>query len=102
MQNVGSAPIDIEVDMGDSTIYVTELLTNDEGSADLLIESGYALPADDEGLTTILASFGGNDTLKSSSTDFEIKDVFLDINFAIEDSTAGRQVLPVQLLGVYG
>lgn len=86
MQNVGNAPLDIEIDMGDSTIYLTELTTNVEGSADLLIESGYTLPRNEDGLTTILASFGGNDSLRSSSTDMEIKDVFLDISFDIEDS----------------
>lgn len=86
MMNVANASIDIEVDLGDSTLYITELITNEEGSADLYIEPGYSLPADEEGITTILASFGGNDTLTSTSTDFEIKDVFLEISFAIEDS----------------
>jgi hypothetical protein len=86
MQNVANAPIDIEIDLGDSTLYLTELTTNQEGSADLYIESGYPLPADEEGITTVLASFGGNDTLRSTDTDLEIKDVFLEMSFDIEDS----------------
>jgi hypothetical protein len=86
MQNVSGALIDVEIDLGDSTQYLTELTTNGEGFADLYIQSGYIFPTDDEGITTILASFGGNDTLRSASTDIEIKDVFLEIGFDIEDS----------------
>jgi hypothetical protein len=93
MQNVANAPIDIEVDFGDSTLFLTELITNEEGSADLFIESGYSLPANEDGITDILASFGGNDTLTSASTDLEIKDVFLEIGFDIEDSV---KILTVQ------
>jgi len=86
MQNVGNAAIDLEVDLGDSTLFLTELITNTDGSADLLIESGYTLPANEEGITTILASYAGNDSLRSASTDMEIKDVFIEMSFDIEDS----------------
>ncbi len=93
MQNVSNAPISLEVDMGDSTLFLTDVITNVEGSANLLVESGYTFPADEEGITTILASFNGNDTLRSASTDIEIKDVFLEISFDIEDSV---KILTVQ------
>jgi len=86
MQNVGNAAIDLEVDLGDSTLFLTELITDAEGVADLRIESGYTFPADEEGITTILASFAGNDSLGSASTDMEIKDVFIEISFDIDDS----------------
>ena len=86
MKNVGDAAIDLEVDLGDSTLFLTELITNADGSADLQIEAGYTFPADEEGITAILASYAGNDSLRSSSTDIEVKDVFLDISFAVEDS----------------
>lgn len=86
MQNVGNAAIDLEVDLGDSTLFLTELITNTDGSADLLIESGYTLPVNEEGITTILASYAGNDSLSSASTDMEIKDVFIEMSFDIEDS----------------
>ena len=93
MQNVSNAPIDIEVDQEDSTLYLTGLITNEEGAANLYVESGYTFPADEEGITTILASFGGNDTLSAASTDLEIKDVYLEMSFDIEDSV---KVLTVQ------
>jgi len=99
MQNVSNAPIDIEIDLGDSTLYLTELITNEEGSADLYVEAGYSFPADEEGITTILASFGGNDTLSASSTDLQIKDVFLELSFDIEDSV---KILTVQATELNG
>jgi hypothetical protein len=93
MQNVSNVPISLEIDMGDSTLFLTELITNMEGRANLHVESGYTFPADEEGITTILASYNGNDTLRSASTDIEIKDVFLEISFDIEDSV---KILTVQ------
>jgi len=93
MYNVSNANLDIEVDLGDSTLYLIELITNEKGSADLQIESGYSFPKDENGITTILASYGGNDSLRSSSTDLEIKDVFLEMAFEIEDSV---KILTVQ------
>jgi hypothetical protein len=86
MQNVKDAVIEVEIDLGDSAQYLTELITNEAGYADLYIQEGYTFPVDEEGITTILASYGGNDTLRSSSTDIEIKDVFLELNFDVEDS----------------
>ena len=93
MQNVSNVPISLEIDMGDSTLFLTELITNMEGRANLHVESGYTFPADEKGITTILASYNGNDTLRSASTDIEIKDVFLEISFDIEDSV---KILTVQ------
>lgn len=93
MQNVSNAPISLEADMGDSTLFLTELITDAEGRANLLVEAGYTFPADEEGITTILASYNGNDTLRSASTDIELKDVFLEISFDIEDSV---KILTVQ------
>jgi hypothetical protein len=93
MQYVGDASIDLEVDLGDSTLYLTELITEADGSANLQIESGYKFPADEEGITTILASYAGNDSLRSASTDMEIKDVFIEMSFDIEDSV---KILTVQ------
>jgi hypothetical protein len=86
MKNVSNASISLEVELGDSTLFLTELVTNQEGNADLLVESGYTFPADEEGITTLLATFAGNDTLRSADTDLEIKDVYLDMSFDVEDS----------------
>ena len=93
MQNVANATIDIEAELGDSTLYLTELITDNEGEVDLYVQPGYQFPANDEGITTLIASFAGNDTLGSSSTDMEIKDVFLGMRFEIEDSV---KILTVQ------
>jgi hypothetical protein len=92
-QMVDNAVLDVEIDLGDSTLFLTELITDEEGAADLYIESGYKLPADEEGITTILASYGGNDSLRSVSTDIEVKDVFIEMSFDIEDSV---KILTVQ------
>jgi len=93
MQNVVGASIDLEVEVGDSTMYLTELTTDADGYADLHVEAGYDFPKDDEGITSILASYAGNDTLRSTSTDLEIKDVFLELSFDIEDSV---KILTIQ------
>jgi hypothetical protein len=93
MKNVSNASISLDVDLGDSTILLTELTTNEEGFADLWVESGYTFPADEEGITTLLATFSGNDTLRSSDTDLEIKDVFLEMSFDVEDSVKILTVL---------
>lgn len=86
MTNVANAEITFEIDLGDSTLHITDILTNQDGYADLYVEAGYKFPLNEEGFTTILASFAGNDTLRSSDTDQEIKDVFLDMEFDMEDS----------------
>lgn len=100
MQNVANAPISFEIDLGDSTQFITEVLTNADGSADLYVESGYTLPMDEEGLTTFLASFAGNDTLSEASTDLEIKDVFLELKFELKDSVKILSVLATEYNGV--
>jgi len=90
---VENAILDVEIDLGDSTLFLTELITDETGAADLQIESGYKLTANEEGITTILASYGGNDSLRSASTDIEIKDVLIEMSFDIEDSV---KILTVQ------
>jgi hypothetical protein len=111
MQNVSDASVELSIDLGDSTLLLTDLLTDVDGVADLYVESGYTFPTDEEGITTILASYGGNDSLRAVSSDIEIKDVFLEMSFDIEDSlklltvqalefdTSGKQV-PVEGLDI--
>jgi len=97
MRNVSDASIELSIDLGDSALFLTDLITDENGSADLFIESDYNLPVDEEGITTILAEYIGNDSLRAASSDIEIKDVFLEISFDVEDSLKLLTVLANEL-----
>lgn len=84
--NVADAVINLSVELEDSTLLLTDIITNTNGTAELQIESGYQFPMNEEGFTTLIAEYAGNDSLSSASADMEIKDIFLTLSFIIEDS----------------
>ncbi len=84
--NVADATINLSVELEDSTLFLTDIITKTDGTAELQIEEGYKFPTDEDGFTTILAEYDGNDSLRAASSDLEIKDVFLTLSFEIEDS----------------
>lgn len=69
-----------------NTVELTTLTTDENGVAQLMIEDGYQFPLDEEGFTTIEASFDGNEEYRASSADIEIKDLNFEMEFIEEDS----------------
>lgn len=79
-------PIILSAANEDITFVLTELTTNAEGVAQLMIENGYPFPLDEEGFTLIEASYEGNDDYSAASSDMEVKELEFDMEFNIEDS----------------
>lgn len=70
----------------DTTVVLTELLTNAEGVAQLMIENGYPFPLDEEGFTMIEASYEGNDEYRGATSEMEVKELEMEMEFNTEDS----------------
>ncbi len=85
-QRVPEADILLSVSANDSTVELVTLKTDSEGIMSLNIVSDFMFPVDEDGYTVFEASFDGNDTLRSSSNDLEVKDIELAFSFDIEDS----------------
>jgi hypothetical protein len=71
---------------GETSVELAQLTTNKDGVAELMIEKGFQFPLDEEGFTSIEASFDGNDDYRGSSAEIEIKDLIFDLEFLEEDS----------------
>jgi hypothetical protein len=78
--------ITLSASNGNTTQVLTELTTNAEGVAQLMIENGYRFPLDDEGFTRFEASYEGNDDFRAASSELEVKELEFDIEFSEEDS----------------
>ena len=84
--NVADAVISLSVEQEDTTLFLTDIITKADGTAELQIESGYQFPTNEEGFTSLLAEYAGNDSLGAASADMEIKDIILTMSMDIEDS----------------
>jgi len=85
-QRVPEADILLTVSANDSTVELATLKTNSEGIMSLNIVADYQFLVDEDGYTAFEASFDGNDTLRSSSNDLEVKDIEMEFAYEIEDS----------------
>jgi len=95
--NVADAVISLSVEQEDTTLFLTDIITKADGTAELQIESGYQFPTNEEGFTSLLAEYAGNDSLGAASADMEIKDVILTLSFDIEDSVKFLTVIAEEL-----
>jgi hypothetical protein len=86
MTGISEADITFKASADDSTQVLAKVKTNANGEAMLYVEEGYKFPVDEEGYTEIAASFRGNDTLRASSGDMMIRDIFIDLAYDMIDS----------------
>jgi hypothetical protein len=80
------ATINLTASNADTTVELTQLLTDAKGVAMLKVEKGYRFPLDEEGFTTIEATYGGSDEYRASSTDILVKDLNINVEFDVVDS----------------
>jgi hypothetical protein len=78
--------ITLSASNGDTTVILTELITNAEGVAQLMIENGYSFPLDTEGFTRIESAYEGNENYSAASSELEVKELEFDLEFSEEDS----------------
>ncbi len=81
----------------DTTITLARISTNADGIALLKVEKGYQFPLDDEGFTTIEATYEGNDEYRGASSDLEVKDLNFEIEFEEVDSVKTVMVKAYEL-----
>jgi hypothetical protein len=97
---VAGAEIVLYHSANDSTAEMARVITDSIGSVELYVEPEYNFLRDEEGFTTIEAAFDGNDTLRSSSNDVEVKDIDIQFAFEIEDSVKVLRVTAQDGLGM--
>ncbi|MDX1285817.1 MAG: hypothetical protein R3182_12425 [Draconibacterium sp.] len=62
--------------------------TNTDGEAMMIISSEYKVPVNEENYSTFTATFAGNDTCRSSTSDVEVKDISINVEVSdIESKT---------------
>jgi len=83
---VENAEIHISTFEGENEIDLTSIITDSNGEAYLLIESGYPFTKDDEGYYSINTRFDGNDSLRAADKLVKFKDLNIEISFKTEDS----------------
>jgi hypothetical protein len=96
---VAGADIHITTSANDSTREMATVTTDSAGSFLLYVEPGYPFLTDSSGFTTIEAVFDGNDTLRSTSQDVQVKDARIDFVFDIIDSVQTLTVKATDFIG---
>ncbi|MFC2123562.1 hypothetical protein ACFLU5_02025 [Bacteroidota bacterium] len=96
-QRVPDADIMLTASANDSTAELVTLKTDSEGIMSINIVSDFKFPVDEEGYTVFEASFDGNDTLRSSDNDLEVKDIELAFSFDIKDSIKMASVFAYEI-----
>jgi len=86
MANVQNAEVLLSTFNQDDEIFLTNLITDDNGEAELIIEKGYKLPINEKGYAVIKASYAGNDSLKAAKKQIKFMDLNVEISFDIIDS----------------
>jgi len=63
----------------DEELVLGDAVTDANGEAMFIISADYKLPVNEENFTVLTASFAGNDSCRSSSSDVEVKDISMQI-----------------------
>ena len=100
MHGVQNGTVKINSILNDSTINLATLETDTLGQLDLYLAEDYVLPMDEDGKSTIEASYGGSDQYRSASNDIEIVDLELEFEFTIEDSVKYLKIIANSINGV--
>lgn len=80
------AIINLYASNNDTTIELSQLSTDADGMATLVVQNGYQFPLDEDGFTIIEATYEGTDEYRGSSNDILVKDLNLDVEFDLVDS----------------
>ncbi len=83
---IGGAKILLKIPGDENDLEVATVKTNANGEVVFIIEAGYLLPENENGYTEILASYNGNDSLRSARKKIEFKDINVEISFNLNDS----------------
>lgn len=77
--------INYSVLKNDEELVIGDAVTDAKGEAMFIISADYKLPENEELFTVLTASFAGNDSCRSSSSDVEIKDIDMHIELGSMD-----------------
>jgi hypothetical protein len=86
MKGIIGADILIENNAGEEPIALATIQTDTTGTGILQIEDGYTFELNEDGFVELMASFGGNDTLRASKRKIEFLDLDLSVEFKEVDS----------------
>ncbi len=86
MHGVKNAEVMLTSVLEDSTYVLATVETDTLGEVKLFLSEDYALPMDEDGISTIEAIYEGNDVYRSASNDIEISDLKLEFSFDVIDS----------------
>lgn len=78
--------VDYSVLNGEEEVILGTGLTDANGEAMLIISPDYKLPENENRFTVLSASFAGNDSTQSASSEIEIKDVTIDVELGDKES----------------
>lgn len=70
----------------DSLVLLGGIKTNNNGIAEYIVPASKAIYVNEEGFQTFTAKFAGSEGLKRQKKSVEVKDLFLELNLAEEDS----------------
>lgn len=83
---ISSASIGFTIESDSASIFLNEIVTDNEGIAEYVIPEDIELPVGEEGYTEFKVVFAGSDTLKKKKKSLEIKDINLEMELGISDS----------------
>ncbi len=86
LQRIDSASILLSESANDSSHVLAEITTDEQGNAELDIQSGYSFMKDKDGFTTFSASYNGDDHFKKSGSEITVKDLQLELTADVVDS----------------
>ena len=86
MTQIDGADITFKASNDDSTQVLAKVKTNENGEAVLFVQEGFKFLVNEDGFTEIAASFRGNDTLRASSGDMLVRDIFIELSYDVVDS----------------
>lgn len=91
LAGIGNVDIGIYSVDNDEETFLTNIITDNNGDAKLIIEKGYAIPKDENGYAYIVARFEGNDSLRASQR--KVKFLDLDVSLSFEEEDTSRYVV---------
>ena len=97
MHGLKNAQIVLSAEAGDSTLVMTTLETDTLGEVKLYLDQNYVLPMDEDGVTTLIAEYAGDEKYRSASGELMISDLDFEFSFEEIDSVKYLKVLALRM-----
>lgn len=99
MRGVPNAEIVLSAEAGDTSFVMATLETDTLGEVVIYLDKDYVLPVDEDGVTTLMAEYSGDEEYRAVSGELMISDLDFEFTFEEIDSVKYLKVLATRVNG---